>query len=222
MMSVTHDTPAGSAPLAAPPDEQTGQPAEESRLAARFAAGERAAAEEVVALYTPQITRLVHRLLAWRGDAEDLVQDVFVRALEARHSFRGESRLETWLVRIAVNVCRAQNRRRWLRSKLFASWRSAVSATSDQQLGAMPLRVWKASEDPLADAITAEQAQHVRAAVARLTPRSREVVVLYYLEQMNAKQVAQALGLRQNTVEVRLNRARKQLAEALTDLQPNA
>jgi RNA polymerase sigma-70 factor (ECF subfamily) len=68
-------------------------------------------------------------------------------------------------------------------------------------------------------AVRREQAEEVRRAVAALPQKSREVVVLYYLEEMTAAEVAEALNLRQNTVEVRLSRARKQLAETLGHLE---
>jgi RNA polymerase sigma-70 factor (ECF subfamily) len=139
-----------------------------------------------------------------------VAQETFVAALAARSRFCGESRLETWLVRIAINCCRAHSRKTWLRRKLFAAWQDRQAAT-----GAAG---WETVAGP-DTAVRREQAAEVRRAVASLPHKSREVVVLYYLEEMTAAEVAEALNLRQNTVEVRLNRARKQLAEALRHLE---
>jgi RNA polymerase sigma-70 factor (ECF subfamily) len=179
-------------------------PREERELATRFVAGERAAAEEVITRYAPRITRLMRRMLSWQTGVDDVVQDTFVAALASRQKFRGNSQLETWLVRIAVNRCRAFHRRRLLRSKLFAAWRDA--RTKDVDGGA--------DASSLAD----EQAAAVRSAVAGLSPKYREVVVLFYLEDMTAQETADALSLKRNTVEVRLTRARKMLAEPLAVL----
>ena len=196
--------PPGATARHLPGSLQKKSPCEERQLATRFVAGERAAAEEVVARYGPRITRLVRRMLSWRTDVDDVVQDTFVAALAARKQFRSNSRLETWLVRIAVNRCRAFHRRRLLRDKLFAAWRERRTEN-----------VGGGAEE---SARTGEQVTAVRAAVVGLSPKYREVVVLFYLEEKTAQETADALGLKRNTVEVRLSRARKMLAEALAGL----
>jgi RNA polymerase sigma-70 factor (ECF subfamily) len=183
---------------------------DELDLARRFAEGDMDAADEVIRRYGPRIGRLVQRMLAWPGDVADVVQETFVAALAARGRFRGESRLETWLVRIAINCCRAHGRKVWLRRKLSAAWQGRETAT-----GAAAVDTAAGPDS----AVRREQAEEVRRAVATLPQKSREVVVLYYLEEMTAAEVAEALNLRQNTVEVRLSRARKQLAEALKHLE---
>jgi RNA polymerase sigma factor (sigma-70 family) len=193
-------------------DQPLGQPhSADRRLAVRFAAGERAAAEEVLAQYTPRITRLVRRMLGWRSDVDDVVQDIFVTAFASRRKFRGGSRLETWLMRIAINGCRAFHRRRLLRGELFNRWRDAnydpASADLDRR-AALP--------DDLASA--AERMAAVRLAVAELPAKYREVVILYYLEETTAQESAEILGLKRNSVEVRLSRARKMLGQRLGKL----
>jgi RNA polymerase sigma-70 factor (ECF subfamily) len=191
---------------------------DEQSLGERFASGETAAAREVIERYQPRVGRLVRRLLAWPDDVVDVVQDVFVSALAARGKFRGEARLETWLVRIAINTCRAHNRRRWVRAKLFAAWsgrQQAENASSNVQSGEPPTGT---AVPPDRTAIDEEHARLVRQAVANLPQTYREVVVLYYLEEMTAAEVAESLGIRTNTVEVRLSRARKQLGSALAHL----
>jgi RNA polymerase sigma-70 factor, ECF subfamily len=195
------------------------EPSDEPRLGERFAAGDAAAAQETIERFQPRVTRLVRRLLAWPDDVADVVQDVFVSALTARAKFRGDARLETWLVRITINTCRAHNRRRWVRSKLFAAWsgrQHAESVSSNVPSGESPTGT---AVQPDRTAIDEEHARLVRQAVAGLPQKCREVVVLYYLEEMTAAEVAQSLGIRTNTVEVRLTRARKQLGEALGHLK---
>ena len=67
------------------------------------------------------VAGLAYRLLGWRADVEDVVQDVFVAALENLPRFRGECRLATWLYRITVNQCRRQRRKRLLRHKFWGT-----------------------------------------------------------------------------------------------------
>ena len=88
----------------------------------KLMAGDRIAAEVLLDRFAPRVKQLAQRLLGWRGDVEDVVQEVFVAALDGRESFRGSSNVETWLTRIAVNKCRAHLRKAWVRRRLFQAW----------------------------------------------------------------------------------------------------
>jgi RNA polymerase sigma-70 factor (ECF subfamily) len=144
------------------------------------------------------VARLVGRLVGWRSDVDDLVQDVFVAALDGWARFRGDCSQRTWLTRIALNKCRSHSRRRWLRQRLFAAWRTHAESAN------------KAAPPPTENYEIAEQ---VRIAVEQLRQRDREVIVLHYLEQLSAAEMAAVLTISQNAVEVRLTRARKRLKE---------
>jgi RNA polymerase sigma-70 factor (ECF subfamily) len=148
---------------------------------------------------------LVRRLVAWRDDADDLVQDILVTLLERRLQFRGDSTLRTWVTRIAVNACRAHQRQTWLRRKLWQSW---------AERGASICNSGAAAE---AGAIAHEQSATLRMAIARLPSNYREAIVLHYLENMTVAEAAESLGLRRGAFEVRLSRARGQLRELLSD-----
>jgi RNA polymerase sigma-70 factor (ECF subfamily) len=176
-------------------------PLDDPQLVRRFVAGCDRAAEEVFAASVPRLTRVIRRLLAWRDDPRDLLQDVFVAALRARSRFRGESSLETWLVRIAINECRKYHRRKWLETRLLRSLR----------FRSQPGEAGVAEER----AVRNECAARVRGAFGRLPAIYREVLVLYYLEEMTAAAVANVLGIRRGTVEVRLSRARCELERML-------
>ena len=108
---------------------------DEKSLAQRFAEGDAAAFEAVVAIHRPRITRLVYRLLAWPADVDDLVQEVFLAALTQCRKFRGESALATWLTVIALNKCRDKARVRvfldfeGLRPSVFDSVPETVQQT---------------------------------------------------------------------------------------------
>jgi len=172
-------------------------------LGERFASGEERAFEEVVRQYEADIGRLARRLLGFRpgGDAEDVVQEVFVRVYLKRHSFRGESSLRTWLMRITVNCIRSTQRRRILTLEML--WRSRPREESALERGPE----------------ISEQARQAREAIAKLASRDREVVVLHYLEEMPVAIVAEVTGISQGAVMVRLHRARKKLADLLGGLR---
>jgi RNA polymerase sigma factor (sigma-70 family) len=175
-------------------------------LAAAFREGDRAAAEVVAVHLAPYVLRLVRRLTAWQNDADDLVQDVLVEALAARTKFRGEAKLETWITRIAINRVRAHGRKQWLRRRLFAAW-----------AGRQP-----DNTAPPADVATQthEQSQAIRDAVARLPTKSREAIVLHYLQGLTPAEAAAALGVSVGAIEVRLSRARDKLRALLTKPNP--
>ena len=173
-------------------------------LGERLARGESGAFEQVVATCRPRIERLARRLLAWRQDVDDVVQEVFLAVLEKAPRFRGEASLETWLTAITVNKCRS-HRRGWLRRMKFLRRTQETSALvegSSADRGAM----------------SAEMFAKVRGALESLVPADREVVVLYHLEQLPIDQVARVLGVKKNAAEVRLHRARKRLKDLLGDL----
>ena len=167
---------------------------------------EAAAFEALVARHQAQVTRLAFRLLGWRGDVDDVVQEVFLAALKHGSHFRGDSSVGTWLTRITINKCRSHQRRRHLWWRLFG--RSNGPGVDAMSPG-------PPAEHELAGAETSAK---VRAAVQALPARDREVVVLRYFENLSAGEIGAATGDSTNAVEVRLHRARAKLAAALRDL----
>jgi RNA polymerase sigma factor (sigma-70 family) len=186
-MTTSHVLELESALLTALPESER---AVASRDAASF--------DRLVVAEYDYVARLVGRLLGWQSDADDLVQDVFVSALAAWPQFRGDCAARTWLTRIALNKCRGFQRRRWLRWRLFAAWQARSSASAESQ---------HASND--------DMAEEVRRAVEQLRQRDREVIVLHYLEQLSVADMARALKVSPNAVEVRLTRARQRLKDIL-------
>lgn len=155
-----------------------------------------AAWELLVAQHHGRITRLVHRLLGWSDEAADVVQDVFVTACTQLHRFRGESRIETWLYRIAVRACR-RHANRW--------WRRRVRTSLPDLEGA----------PPTPDIEDRERTAEVRAALQKLPAASREALVLHYIEELPIDEVAAILGISRGAVDVRLSRGRNQLQALL-------
>ena len=156
------------------------------------------ALERLIRDYHAPVTRLAYRLLGWRGEVEDLVHDVFLAAFKQQHRFRGEASAWTWLAAITINRCRSMRRRkvlyfRWLKR------RSLIRETASGQ-----------------DSIERDETgQHVRNAVAKLSPRDRELIVLHYLEELSIPEISKIVGAADKVIHVRLHRARKRLKDLL-------
>jgi len=195
-MSVTpNSTSLSFAAPAMQPDQKT--------LAQRFAEGDSAAFEALVAIHRPRITRLVYRLLGWPADVDDMVQEVFLAALTKCRKFRGESALATWLTVIALNKCRTHRR------GLLSRWRTLRRASR------RPVQLQSAAD---AAAMKDDTLAQVRESIKKLNARDREVIVLHYLEDRPVMEMADLLKLRTNAVEVRLHRARQRLKKLLEPL----
>ena len=124
--------------------------------------------------------------------AEDAVQDAFVRAMQAWPRFRGECSERTFLVRIAVNVCKNYLKSPWHRRRAPA-----------QALEAVPAQAEELPDDNLPRAVMA------------LPRKYRETVILYYYQELKACEIAALLGVSVSTVTVRLSRARGMLKQQL-------
>lgn len=170
-----------------------------------------AGAARLITAHQERVTRLVTRLLGWRSDIDDVVQDVFVSAIEALPRFRGDADLSTWLFRIAVNRCRGE-RRRWLRLRFWTGG-DLVAVQHRQDAGPSDR-----PRDAAAVLVASETGAAVRAAVQALPSRDREVIVLRYLEGLSIAAIAEIVGARLNAVEARLSRARRKLAGPLKEL----
>jgi len=177
--------------------------ADDTTLEQRFVGRDPVAFDQVVAAYQQRVARLAQRLLGWRGDIEDIVQDVFLTALSKAGTFRGESSLWTWLTAITLNRCRSHLRKQ-------AVLRRLSLGLAGQPRGHAPPADQKSVDD--------ETVNCVREAVAALKGRDREVIVLFYLERRKAAEIGQMLGISGNLADVRLHRARKKLKAALSTL----
>jgi RNA polymerase sigma-70 factor (ECF subfamily) len=168
------------------------------------AAGSREAFDELVRRYRRPVYSLVRALTGGDDDAEDLVQDVFVRAFRAVHRFRGDSAFKSWLYRIAVNVVHTHLQRRRTRDA-FAGPRTIDAASSDVADG-----------DNLEEAMVRRQA--IERALASLPEQLRVLVVLRDVQGLKYDEIAKIVKSPRGTVESRLFRARQQLRPMLEPL----
>ena len=170
---------------------------------ARAAAGDRGAFERVYRLHVNRVFSLCARMTGDRTRAEELTQDVFVRAWEKLNLFRGESSFGTWLHRLTVNV--VLNAR-----KTDSRQRSRIEETDEEDGGgidAIPGVV--GSPLPPGDLLDLEEA------ITRLPPGARRVFVLHDVEGYKHEEIAEMLGVTSGATKAQLHRARLLLREAL-------
>ena len=168
------------------------------------AAGSREAFDELVRRYRRPVYNLVRALTSGDGDAEDLVQDVFVRAFRAIDGFRGDSAFKSWLYRIAVNVVHTHLQRRRARESMSGG------RLVDAPLGDLP------DGDDLEAAVLRRQA--IERALASLPEQLRVLVVLRDVHGLKYDEIAKIVKSPRGTVESRLFRARQQLRPMLEPL----
>jgi RNA polymerase sigma-70 factor (ECF subfamily) len=156
--------------------------------------------DRVVQFYWPRILRFVLASVRDRDIAETLTQDCFWKAYRSRNGFRGDSSLQTWLMRIAVNSVR-----KFSRNRRFQFWRQVQQSAVDAA-GAgnwLPDR----TVSPEARTLINEQVQAVWDATAELSDRQRTVFLLRFMEDMSGPEIAEATGMTESAVNVHLFRA---------------
>lgn len=191
------------------------EPTDEA-LAARAAAGDEVAFEEIVSRYHARVFRLAWRLTGNDSDAADVLQDTFLRAYRGLASFRGASRFGTWLYSIATNAALAHRRSRARRpSESLEAYLPRFDGNGVHAATPAELQVAARAEEVLDRRLLAEKA---RAGIERLPERYREAFVLRDLEELKTAEVADVLGLDPATVRQRVHRARLMLRGYLGDL----
>lgn len=185
----------------------------QAELLARLRAGDEAAFEGLVREQTPILLRVTRRLLHSEDEARDAVQDAFVAAFRGLANFRGESRLGTWLYRIAVNAALARLRARAGTDEVsLDEWLPRFAEDGHATAPAAP---WSTDADADAGPERREVRERVRQAIDRLPETHRTVLVLRDIEELTTDEAAQALGITPGAVKVRLHRARQALRTLL-------
>jgi len=187
------------------------QTTNEAVLIGRILAGETELFHELIRPYERLVYVTIFAILKNETEAEDGAQETMISAFRHLKSFRGDAKFSTWLVTIAMNEARKR-----LRKGKTAAEDSLDATVEDHEGGDYTPAVltdWR--EIPLEALEKKELREKLRAAVANLPEKYREVFVLRDIEELNQEETAAALGINVTLVKVRLHRARIMLQKAL-------
>ncbi len=178
----------------------------DAELVRRTLSGDTHCYDVLVQRYQRQVYSLLFRLLGNATDAEDLLQETFIKAYRALHSFRQDASFLTWLYKIAAN----------LSIDLMRMRRSRATASLDEEadFGREPPATDRRS-DPEETAMREAVAESVHEAIMELPERYRRAVLLRHVADMSIEEIAEALCLPTGTVKTHLFRARAILRERL-------
>ena len=183
---------------------------DESALVAQAKAGDQNAFGELVNRYERKIYRLAKNITRNDEDAEDVLQDAFLKAYSHLDNFKGDSKFYTWIVRIAVNEALMRLRKR----KTDRSVPLDEPVDLGEETVTREIAVW--DDNPEQRYSKEEWRQILDEAVESLKPDFRTVFVLRDIEELSTEETAEALGISVPAVKSRLLRARLALREKLT------
>ena len=175
----------------------------DNEIISRVLKGERNAYAELVNRYQAYVFTLVLRMIKSREDAEEVAQDVFIKAYRSLADFRGESKFSTWLYTIANTTSITFLRKKKL--DVHSLDNEKVFEVAD-------------SKDSGFRANLVEQKSRVNMvneAIAMLSPDDAEIITLFYKAEQNLEEISRILRIETNTVKVRLHRARTRLKEKM-------
>ena len=180
---------------------------EEQRLIARVLDGHAEDYGYFLERYGPEVMRLVSRLVPRQQDAEELVQDAFVRAYDRLETFGGRSSFSTWICRIAFTTTVSWLRRRRVKYLSIDDLPSLTSSDSSHRAGAQQL-----SDAVVDEALDDEtRIDDLRRAIARLKPDEQTLVTLFYYDERPLADIAFILDIETGTIATRLHRIRRKL-----------
>jgi RNA polymerase sigma-70 factor (ECF subfamily) len=170
-----------------------------------------AAFETLVEIYSPRLYGYFYRLTGRREDAEDLLQEVFVRVVRMIGRYEHENRFDAWLFRIATNLVRDRVRRR--------RRAAGVESSGGQQDEPGVLEEVPDEEVDQPDDVmqTAEQVDHMQRVLRQLPAAEREVILLRHFSQMSFKEVAEAMGTPLGTALARAHRGLAKLRRLMEE-----
>src|SRR6266446_1148102 len=172
----------------------------------RVLAGETALYEVVMRRYNTRLYRVARAILKNDAEAEDVMQDAYVRAFQHLDQFAGRAKFSTWLTRIAVHEALARQRR--------GNRYQELDSMSDREGDPMD-RLATLAPDPEQQASNSETRRLLEEAVEKLPDAYRTIFMLRDVEQMNTSDTAHVLDISEENVKVRLHRARALLRKSL-------
>lgn len=151
---------------------------------------------ELITEYGDSILRMCYVYLKDYHLAEDVTQETFIQVYNNYESFQQQSSIKTWIIRIAINLCKNQMRTKWF------------SVMREEEF---PILSYAEDYDGIIDR------EQLITEIGNLRPKYREVVLLFYYQELSIREIAELLDKKESTIKVRLKRAREQLKQALKE-----
>lgn len=151
--------------------------------------------------YGDAVLRMCYLYLKDKQLAEDVAQETFLKVYEKYDTFRNDSEEKTWIMRIAINLCKNQKRSNWFQ-KVLMGVKLETLEESDMTMGL----------------IQEEEKCQLLREIYTLPDKYKEVVLLYYYQEINTREIAEILNIKEGTVRVRLQRAREKLSVNLQEV----
>ena len=185
----------------------------DAALVVRSLNGDEDAFRELVEGHSRDLFRLAYRMTGSRENAEDVVQDAFLKAYKALNRFDAKSRFSTWLYRIAANSATDLLRRQQRQGRQRQSVEAEVDEAGD------PFDRFESAEPgPMRLAVSAEIERRLERGLAQLTPLERTAFVLRHFEQQSIAEIGRVLGSRTNATKQAVFRAVRKLRQDLAPL----
>ncbi len=177
----------------------------ELEIMAAAQAGSAVAFDELQRMYSSRLFKTVFRITRNREDAEDALQDAFLRAYVALPHFEGRSSVYSWLTRIAVNSALMILRRRRSRPEAL------LISSSEGEDGYVAMEIKDSAPDPEQVCDLRQRCKHLSHAIRKLEPKLRAPIEIQLAGELSMKDIAEALNLSIAAVKARLYRARTRL-----------
>ncbi|WP_115461603.1 RNA polymerase sigma factor [Winogradskyella aurantiaca] len=175
---------------------------EEALLVASILKGNTADYAKLVDQYKDLVYTLAIRMLKNREEAEEVSQDVFIKIFKSLASFKGDSKLSTWVYRVTYNCCLDQIKKN-------------KKHLNDVPVDAYNYNKIDTIDNALEGLIKEEKQQLIRSCVNRLPEESSAIITLFYFDELSLDEISGITGIESNTVKVKLFRARKKLAKIM-------
>lgn len=189
----------------------TSQRQSDEELIASFQEGRVEAFNILVGRYKHPLINFVYRYVGDYAEADDVVQETFIRVYQKKHSYQPIAKFSTWIYTIATNLAKTQLRRRHRRALVSLSSRRNERGDRDFEL---PDR----SRPVDAEANRVFQREFLEKALAALPEKYREVVILFDIQELSYEEICSITGLNMGTLKSRLNRGRTQLQKFLSSM----
>lgn len=158
------------------------------------------AIDQIMKMHGQEILQLTFSYVSNRAVAEDLTQEIFVKCYKSLHTYNKKSKLRTWLWQIAINHCK-DYLRSWYHKNVFVTENDEDRITDHASVETAIIK--KDEDEQLAEAVMSLPVQY------------REVIYLFYYEDLSLREISEVTDINENTVKTRLRRAKEILKERL-------